>query len=200
MDQLLRSMKAYAVRHNVPVIGPEGAALLAATVAEKQPVSILEIGAAIGYSTLLMAGAAPDTARITTLELDTERAAVAREFIVRSAYADRIELVVGDAAQVLPGLAGRYDLVFIDAAKGQYLDYLGKILDKLEPGAVVVADNVLFRGMVLDGGEVPRRFKTIVKRLRDYLAFVTGDARFDTTIHRSGDGMAISYFRGATKT
>ncbi|MDT8901049.1 O-methyltransferase [Anaeroselena agilis] len=195
MDDLLRSMEEYAALRTIPVIGRDGAALLAATVAEAGPRTILEIGTAIGYSTLLMAERAPNDAVITTIEVDAERAAAAAAFFRRSRHAGRIDLLVGDAAAILPVLGGTYDFLFIDAAKAHYLDYLAKAMDKLRPGAVVFADNVYFYGLVT-AERPPRRMRTLVKRMRAYLDFVNSDARFATTVHPIGDGIAISRFQG----
>lgn len=197
MDELLAEMRQFAVDNRVPIISDAGARLLEETAAEKQPRSVLEIGTAIGYSALLIARNCPASTRIKTIELDAERAATARQFIIRSGFSDRIDLMEGDAGKILPDLTSKFDLVFIDAAKGQYLDYLIKLLDKLNPEAVIFADNVLFRGMVTSPDTPPRRYKTIVNRLRGYLQFVTNDSRFDTTVHPTGDGAAISIYRGA---
>lgn len=195
MDELLRAVEEYAALHTVPVIGRDGADLLAATVTAARPRSILEIGTAVGYSTLVMAERMGAAARITTIEVDAERAGAARRFIARAGYGDRVELLVGDAAAILPGLAATYDFVFIDAAKAHYLSYLSAILAKLEPGATIFADNIHFYGLVA-ADWAPRRMRTIVKRMRAYLDFVTVDPRFDTTIHEVGDGVAISRYRG----
>ncbi len=195
MDDLLRSMEEYAALRTIPVIGRDSAALLAAAVADARPRAILEIGTAIGYSTLLMAAQAPADAVITTIEVDVDRAAAAEAFFRRSRHAGRIELLVGDAAVILPGLGGAFDFLFIDAGKAHYLDYLAKALDKLRPGAVIFADNVHFYGLVT-AEKPPRRMRTLVKRMRAYLDFVNNDPRFATTVHPVGDGIAISRFQG----
>jgi predicted O-methyltransferase YrrM len=195
MDDLLRAMEEYAALRTIPVIGRDGAELLCATVASVRPLAILEIGTAIGYSTLLMAEQAPAGARITTIEIDAERAAAARSFFTRSRHAAAIELLVGDAAVILPGLDGFYDFLFIDAAKAHYLHYLAAAMGKLLPGAVIFADNIHFYGLVT-AERPPRRMRTLVKRMRAYLDFVTNDPRFTTTIHPIGDGIAISRFQG----
>lgn len=196
MEELLAEMRQFAADNKVPIISDAGARLLEDTAAKKQPRFILEIGTAIGYSALLIARNCP-MAMITTIELNAERAATARQFIIRSGLSDRIFLVEGDAGKILPGLTSQFDMVFIDAAKGQYLDYLTKLLDKLNSGAVIFADNVLFRGLVTSPEPPPRRYKTIVSRLRGYLEFVTNDSRFVTTVHPAGDGAAISIYQGA---
>jgi predicted O-methyltransferase YrrM len=197
MDKLFSLMESYAAEQGVPIINRESLALLLHTVVDRQPQSILEIGTAIGYSTLKMSAAAPVEAIITTIEIDPERANLAENYFHQAGLASRVNLLVGDAAEILPTLHDRYDMVFIDAAKGQYHRYLRQILPNLEPGAVVFADNILFRGWVL-GGDPPRRYRTIVKRLREYLDFVTNDGRFTTVLHKTGDGVAISQYRGET--
>ena len=193
---LLAEMEEYAIAHNVPIINRESGQLLQAVTATATPRSVLEIGTAIGYSTLLLAANIAPGGKITTLEQDEDRILVARKFLAQAGLLDQIEIIAGNAGEVVSGLTGSFDLVFIDAAKGQYLDYLYKVMDKLSPGAIVIADNVLFRGWVLDNQATPRRFRTIVKRLKAYLDFVTNDARFDTVVHQTGDGMAVSRYQG----
>ena len=198
LTEILTALEQYALQNRVPIINKVAGNLLVKTVEEKQPVSILEIGTAIGYSALLMCSKMPPDGKIVTIEKDKLRAAVAKDYISRAKKADRIQIICGDAADILDKLSGRYDMVFIDAAKGQYLNYLLKIINKLNPEAVIVADNVLFRGMVRED-KSPRRYRTIVKRLREYLDFMTTDPRFVTSIREVGDGLAISYYQGEKK-
>lgn len=195
ITKIRQEMEDYAASNHVPIIKPAAGRLLEKAVSIKQPSAILEIGTAIGYSALLMAGQAPATSKITTIEQDEARVALAQDFWQRAGLIERINVLQGDAGVILPCLQMQFDLVFIDAAKGQYLDYLNKVMDKLMLGAVVIADNVLFRGFVLEG-DPPRRYRTIVKRLRAYLEFVQHDPRFVTKIYDNGDGMAISYYQG----
>lgn len=198
LDMLLRIMESYAHKNKVPIINNQGAELLIETVKTYQPLSVLEIGTAIGYSTMLIANNA-SSAKIVTIEIDQERAALASTYIAQAGLAERVEILVGDAGQVIPQLNTKFDLVFIDAAKGQYLDYLTKVIDKLTDNAVIFTDNVLFRGMVEGETETPRRYRTIVKRLREFLNFIHHDSRFSTSLHRGGDGIAISIYQGANK-
>lgn len=192
---LLDEMRNYAEENHIPIIAPAGASLLLQTVTSCQPRAILEIGSAIGYSTLLMAIRMPPEAFIVTIEISDDRIKTAQEYISRSGLSGRIKLIRGDAAEVLSTLQGNFDFVFIDAAKGQYLDYLNKVKPLLAPKATIIADNVLFRGMVRSDAKPPRRFKTIVKRLRDYLHFVTTHPEFTTQTYEQGDGLAISYYQ-----
>lgn len=196
---LLREIEEYADQNDIPIINKISSAILIDTVIKNQPKSILEIGTAIGYSALLMARHMPIEGKIVTIEQDAVRIDVAYDFITRADMSERIQLLDGDASNILVQLEDKFDMVFIDAAKGQYLDYLTKIIDKLSNGAVIIADNVLFRGMVMSEEPPLKRYRTIVKRLRDYLDFVSHDPRFSTTIHYEGDGLAISYYQGANK-
>lgn len=197
--ELLKEMEDYASEYNIPIINKVSSDLLIDTVKKTAPKSILEIGTAVGYSALLMANQMPKDGQIITIEQDANRVDTAYDFITRAGKIDQIQLLDGDASEILTQLEGRFDLVFIDAAKGQYLDYLQKIMDKLSDGAVIIADNVLFRGMVMSEEPPLKRYRTIVKRLREYLDFVNHDPRFSTTIHSEGDGVAISYYQGAKK-
>lgn len=191
----LKDMKDYALKHKVPIIQQEAEDILIDLIKQQRPQSILEIGSAIGYSALVMAAHLPQSGRITTIELSQERAELARRFIIQAGFEDRIILLCGDASELIPQLTDCFDMVFIDAAKGQYPDYLAKVMDKLTKGACIVADNVFFRGLVMDNaGDTPRRFRTIVKRLRSYLASVSTDPRFSTTLYKTEDGLAVSYF------
>lgn len=190
---LLAEMKSYGEANHVPIINVNGLGVLTAAVRAKKPRRVLEIGTAIGYSTLYIAACAHEAVELVTLELSEERAAVAEAFIQRSRFAGRITIVTGDAGENIQKQSGPFDLVFIDAAKGQYPDYFRKAYPLLAPDGVVVADNVLFRGYVQGSVPVPRRFRTIVKRLREYIRLVTENNEFKTEIHADGDGLAVSW-------
>ena len=194
MDELLREMEGYAALHHVPIINDRGRQAFLQVVQEAKPHRVLEIGTAIGYSSLLMAQNGAADIDITTLELSDERIKVAQGYIDRSAYADRIHIMGGDAAENLLKLqmtGQKFDFVFIDAAKGQYVDYFHKIQPMLADKAVILADNVLFRGYVKGDVPTPRRFKTIVKRLREYIELVS-QPPYVTEILENGDGLAVT--------
>ena len=193
IEDLLQEMEAYARRHAVPIINEHGREVFCRVLREARPHRVLEIGTAIGYSALLTAaGGAPDV-EITTLEQDTDRVQTAAGYIARSPYAGRIHIGQGDAGKLLADLPAGFDFVFIDAAKGQYPDYWRKIQPLLSSAAVVVADNVLFRGYVRSQEKPPRRYKTIVKRLREYLELVQTTPGFVTSVYENGDGLAVSW-------
>ncbi len=199
LAELLAEMKAYGEANHVPIININGLAVLERAVADRKPKRVLEIGTAIGYSTLYIAANASPDVEIISLELSPERAAEARGFVDRSIYGHRIQIITGDAGENIQKLAGPFDMVFIDAAKGQYPDYFRKIYPLLTEDALVVADNVLFRGYVRGNVPAPRRFRTIVKRLREYITMVTENGEFQTEIHENGDGLAVSQRRAGCK-
>lgn len=192
LAELLAEMKAYGEANHVPIININGLAVLEKAVAARKPRRVLEIGTAIGYSTLYIADNAAPEVEIVSLELSEERAAEARAFVDRSPYGQQIRIITGDAGENIQKLTGFFDMVFIDAAKGQYPDYFRKIYPLLAEDALVVADNVLFRGYVRGDVPAPRRFRTIVKRLREYISMVTDSSEFQTEIYENGDGLAVS--------
>ena len=196
MDELLREMEAYARRERVPIINEKGREAFIRLIEENKPHRVLEIGTAIGYSALLLACHGAEDIRITTLELSEERAEAAKSYWGKSPHRERMELQIGDAGEILSRLVPPpqgFDFVFIDAAKGQYVDYFRKVQPLLAEKAVIVADNVLFRGYVLGKEKPPRRYKTIVKRLREYLDLVQHTPGFRTEILENGDGLAVTY-------
>lgn len=196
MTELLKEIEEYAEQHGIPIINKASSQLLIDITQKQTPQSVLEIGTAIGYSALVMLNHMPANGKLITIEQDANRIDTAYDFIARAGKIEQIQLLDGDASEILTELEGPFDMVFIDAAKSHYLEYLEKIMAKLSDGAVIIADNVLFRGMVLSDEPPVKRYRTIVKRLREYLDFVSHDPRFSTTIHHEGDGVAISYYRG----
>ncbi|WP_365690406.1 MULTISPECIES: O-methyltransferase [Selenomonas] len=195
IELLFREMEQYAAENHVPIINERGRKAFLQVVREQKPHRVLEVGMAIGYSTLQIAVNSADDVKITTMELSEERVKTARSYIARSGYDDRIRILTGDAGELLAHEAVQdapFDFVFIDAAKGQYVDYFHKIEPLLSDSAVILADNVLFRGYVCSEEKPPRRFKTIVKRLREYLELVTKTPGYSTVILENGDGLAVT--------
>lgn len=194
MEALFKQMEDFAKENKVPIINENGRKVFIEIIKKYKPQRVLEIGTAIGYSALLTTYYGAENAKIISLELYEERAKQAQDFINQSAYREQIKIILGDAAKNIEKLDKNYkfDMVFIDAAKGQYPDYLQKVLPLLADDGIILADNVLFRGYVMSEEKPPRRYKTIVKRLREYIAMVSDTDKFTTEIFENGDGLALT--------
>ena len=198
----LNELEKEARETNVPVIRTETQSLLRTLLAMKRPLEILEIGTAIGFSALCMSEYAPKGCHITTIEKYEKRIPVARENFRRFGKEKQITLLEGDAAQILAGLEGphgrpgRYDFIFMDAAKGQYPVLLGHVLRLLGDGGLLVSDNVLQDGDMLESRyAVTRRNRTIHARMREYLYEIKHHPCLVTSILPVGDGVAVSVKR-----
>lgn len=180
----------------VPVIRREVQSFLKVFLAMNRPGRILEVGTAVGFSAILMCENLPAESRITTIENFEKRIPAARENFRRSGYEERITLLEGDAAQVLRTLSDPYDFIFMDAAKGQYIRFLPEVLRLMEPGSVLISDNVLQDGEVIESRfAVERRNRTIHKRMREYLYAVKHHPRLVTAVLPLGDGITVSVCR-----
>lgn len=187
-------LREEARKDRVPIIRVETASLLRLLVQMTRPMRILEVGTAIGYSAILMSECMPREAHITTIEKYEPRIPVARENIRLAGKESCIELIEGDALEVLKSLEGPYDLIFMDAAKGQYIHFLPELMRLLPVGGVLISDNVLQDGDVMESRyAVTRRNRTIHSRMREYLYALKHDARLQTAVLSVGDGITISY-------
>ncbi|MCI8512930.1 MAG: O-methyltransferase [Lachnospiraceae bacterium] len=194
--EMLEKLKRAALKEHVPILKPETAALLRAMVVLKNPGRILEVGTAVGYSALLMASVMDREARITTIENQKARCDAARANFARAGEERRITLLEGDAGALLEGLSGVFDLIFMDAAKGQYLGWLPFVLLKLAPGGLLFSDNVLQGGTIAESRyAVERRERTIHARMREYLYVLKHTPELETAILPVGDGVALSVYR-----
>lgn len=188
----LNQIEKEAKRDEVPIIRTQTQTLLRFLMAAHKPKDILEVGCAVGFSTLLMAEYAPDS-RIVTIEKYEKRIPVAKENFRRARLEDRITLLEGDAADILAGMEGSFDFIFMDAAKAQYIRFLPDALRLLRKGGLLVSDNVLQDGDVLESRfAVTRRNRTIHARMREYLYAVTHHEELETVILPVGDGVSIS--------
>ena len=191
-DQIARK----AAAENIPIIKKETAALLKTLVAARQPGAILEVGTAVGYSALLMAQVMPEDCRITTIEKYEPRIAEAKENFARAGVADRVTLLEGDAGDILRQLEGTYDFIFMDGAKGQYLNWLPDILRLMPGGGILFSDNVLQDGDVVQSRYgVERRDRTIHGRMREYLYQIKHMDQLESAVIPVGDGVAVSVRR-----
>jgi predicted O-methyltransferase YrrM len=155
--------------------------------------SILEIGTAIGYSTIWLARAAEMSGgHVTTIDMNKDRLARAVQYFERAGLSEHITALEGDARKILPGLSATYDFVFIDAAKGEYLDYLNHINSLIIPGGVLVVDNVLFRGWVVPESNFAPKYDRMVGGLRQFLQKLSRNPDFVTTVLPFGDGVSVS--------
>ena len=192
--ELLDAIEAEAVRDYVPIIRKEMQSFLKMMLQLQQPRRILEVGTAVGFSAILMAEYNPKPCEITTIENYEKRIPIARENFKRAGKQDMIELLEGDAAQVLKTLQEPFDFIFMDAAKGQYLNFLPDILRLLSPGGILISDNVLQESRLA----VTRRNRTIHKRMREYLYELTHHEELVTTVLPVGDGITVSVKKGRT--
>ncbi len=193
LSPVLQEIQKEAISTYVPIIRPETVNLLQVLIKMNQPKKILEVGAAVGFSANLMAEAAGDEVAITTIENYEPRIPIAKANFERCGNENRITLLEGDAQDILPTLNDKFDFIFMDAAKGQYINFWPEIKRLIADDGVIVTDNVLQDGDIIESRyAITRRNRTIHKRMRDYLYELTHDEDFSTTILPLGDGVSIS--------
>lgn len=183
---------AHDEKSYVPIAEPETRQLLELLVDMTRPKKVLEIGTGSGYSAISMAMRNEEIA-VTTIERYAKAAGVARENIEKAGLLGRITLIEGEAAEVLRDICGQFDMVFLDAAKAQYINFLPEILRILKKGGLLVSDNVLYKGMTAERSLLVRRKITIVKRLKKYLQEISKSPYFKTSVLPMGDGVALSW-------
>lgn len=190
----LNEIERQAKADNVPIIRTEMGSLLRLLLTMQKPASILEVGTAVGYSALLMSEYMPEDCHITTIEKYEKRIPIAKENFRKSGREDRITLLEGDAAQILQELQAPFDFIFMDAAKGQYLNFFPDVLRLLSPGGLLISDNVLQDGDIIESRyAVTRRDRTIHARMREYLYELKHNPALETSILPVGDGVTVSF-------
>ena len=189
----LEELELSAREASVPVIRRETQRFIKTLLALRQPKRILEVGTAVGFSTLLICEYGPPDLSVVTIENYEKRIPLAKENIRRAGRENQVTFLQGDAGDILPALSGFFDLIFMDAAKGQYIHWLPFVKQLLPPGGVLLSDNVLQEGDLLESHYlVERRNRTIYKRMREYLFALTHDEELSTSILPIGDGIALT--------
>lgn len=190
---LLNEIEKEAKADLMPVIRREMQSFLKVLLAIHRPLRVLEVGTAVGFSALLFCEYGPENMQVTTIEKYEKRIPIARENFRRAGRENQITLLEGDAADILKELQESYDLIFMDAAKGQYIHFLDDVLRLMKPGSVLVSDNVLQGGDIIESHyAVERRNRTIYKRMREYLYELKHNDKLLTSVIPLGDGVTVS--------
>ena len=193
---VIEAIEQEALRDRVPIIRKEMQSFLKVLLMIKRPMRIVEVGAAVGFSSILMSEYMPEGGHITTIENYDKRIPIARANFKRAGKEEQIDLIEGDALKVMHGLEEPYDLIFVDAAKGQYIHYLPEVMRLLGTDGVLVSDNVLQEGDIIESRfAVERRNRTIHSRMREYLYELKHHDQLQTSIIPLGDGVALSVKR-----
>lgn len=192
-SHILDEIEKEALAAGVPIVRKSTQSFLRYLLRAHRPGRILEVGTAVGFSALLMCEYGPADCRVTTIEKYGKRISEARENFRRAGREKQITLLEGDAAELLKELTGTYDLIFMDAAKGQYIHFMPEVIRLLAPGGILLSDNVLQDGDVIESRfAVTRRNRTIHARMREYLYALTHHAQLETCILPVGDGLTLS--------
>lgn len=190
MDKDFKSIEKHAEEHNIPIMEKTGIKFLTKYIEENNVKSILEIGSAIGYSAIKMA-LVNENIKITTIEKDNVRYMEALKNIKDFGLEKRITLIYGDA--LLLNIEDKYDLIFIDAAKGQYINFFEKYSKNLNKKGVIISDNIDFHGLVNKEERIEsKNLRQLVDKIRRYIDFLKENASFETTFYKVGDGVSIS--------
>ena len=195
---VLEEIEKEARKDGVPIIRKEMESFLRVMLSIKKPMRILELGTAVGYSAILMSEYIDEKGQIITIENYDKRIPIAKENIKKAGRENVIKLLEGDAMEIMPTLvSNRFDFVFMDAAKAQYIHFLPEVLRLMKKDGVLITDNVLQEGDLIQSKYVVRRRdRTIHKRMRDYLYTIKNHPQLETTILPVGDGVAISIKMG----
>ena len=191
--KILEEIEAEAIATEVPIIRKEMQSFLSVLLKMRKPMRILEVGTAVGFSALLMSESVSEECKITTIEKYEKRIPIARENFKRMGKEHQITLIEGDALEVMQSLEEPFDFIFMDAAKAQYIYYMPEAIRLLVPGGVLVSDNVLQDGDIIESRfAVERRNRTIHSRMREYLYALKHEEALTTSIIPLGDGVALS--------
>ncbi len=189
-EELLK-IKEEALKEHIPIIMDDTLNVIEETLKDKKVNNLLEIGTAVGYSAICFSEFLSENGKIDTIERDTERVKKAKINIKRAEVEDKINILEGDAVETLPTLNNKYDVVFIDAAKGKYTFFLNEALRLIKPNGIIFADNILYKGYVMSDYNKHKQ-RTAVRNLREYIKEITENPNLETEILETGDGLAIS--------
>ena len=192
-NPVIEAIEQEALDSFVPIIRKETQSFLKVMMLMNRPARVLEVGTAVGFSAILMSEYLPEGSHITTIENYEKRIPIARNNFKRAGKEEQITLIEGDALEVMETLEGPYDFIFMDAAKGQYIHFFDDVLRLLAEGGILVSDNVLQDGDIIESHyAVTRRNRTIHKRMREYLYELTHNENLTTAILPVGDGVTVS--------
>ena len=190
-EKELEIVKEKALEDHIPIIMDDTLEKIKEILENEKPNRILEIGTAVGYSASQFARYTDKKCKIDTIEIDEERAKEAKENIKKIGFEDRINVIVGNAVDIIPTLNNKYDIVFIDAAKGKYPIFLEESLKLINKGGLILADNILYKGYVMSDYNKHKQ-RTAVRNLREYVKEVSENPNLETEILEVGDGVAVS--------
>ena len=190
----IEKIKQKALEEHIPIIMDDTLLEIEKRMKESKPTKILEIGTAVGYSAICFSKFLTENGKIDTIERDIERANEAKENINKMKLEDKINIIVGDAVEILPTLNEKYDMIFIDAAKGKYPFFLKEALRLLADNGTIFADNILYKGYVMSDYNKHKQ-RTAVRNLREYIQEVTQNPNLETEILEVGDGLAVSIIK-----
>ena len=188
---MIDNIKKKALENHIPIIMDDTLEVVSKILEKVRPKNILEIGTAVGYSAICFSEYLADSGCIEKIERDEKRAKEAIEKKKKVGAEEKINVIIGDAVEVLPTLHNKYDVVFIDAAKGKYPFFLEQALRLINKDGIIISDNVLYKGYVL-GDYNKHKQRTAVRNLREYISKITNDPNIETQILEVGDGIAIS--------
>ena len=191
-SEKLKEIEKRAEKEHIPIISREIANILKSIISIKDPKLILELGTAVGYSTLWMAEYTDEKAEIVTIERDEERFKRAKENIKEFGFDKKVNFKFGDAREIVPYLRRKFDLIFIDAAKGQYLNLFKMAEEKISDNGIIICDNVLYKGLIRNKQKVDHKMRTMVVNMRKFLIYLKNNKRFKTDILDIDDGLTIS--------
>ena len=193
-EKELEIVKEKALEDHIPIIMDDTLEKIKEILENEKPNRILEIGTAVGYSASQFARYTDKKCKIDTIEIDEERAKEAKENIKKIGFEDRINVIVGNAVDIIPTLNNKYDIVFIDAAKGKYPIFLEESLKLINKDGLILADNILYKGYVMSDYNKHKQ-RTAVRHLREYIKEITENDNFETEILEIGDGLSITRIR-----